>query len=243
MVLPDKQRPFLQALGIRRGDAVFFVGAGGKTSLIFHLAQEACQQGFRVLVTTSTRMFIPDSDQYDSIDLSGKLFSDRPVTEPGIYVGGLPDSVEGKMTGVRDDLLTYQQKKFDIVLVEADGSAGKPLKGWKNTEPVVTEMATKTVGLLDIQAIGKIIDESLVHRLDIFSLFTGCQAGKPIAIGHLLRVICHDEGLFAQALGEEILFINKVECDKDCRNVDKLKSQLENLKIIAGSVQQGTIYG
>ncbi len=233
----------MQALGIKRGDAVFFVGAGGKTSLIFRLAQEASQQGFRVLVTTSTRMLIPNPGQYDTIDLSGKLFSDREVTEPGIYVGGLPDSVEGKMTGVREDLLTYQQKKFDIVLVEADGSAGKPLKGWKNTEPVVTEMATKTVGVLDIQTIGRIMDERLVHRLDIFSLFTGCQTGTPITIGHLLRVICHDEGLFAQALGEEILFINKVESDEDCRNVDKLKSQLENLKIVAGSVQLNTLYG
>lgn len=242
MTDPNKQQLFLQAFGIRRGDVVCLVGAGGKTSLMFRLAQEARAQGLKVLVTTSTRILVPAPEQYDAIDLSGKLFSKQPVTAPGIYVGGLPDNAPGKMTGVREDLLAWQIKQFDLVLIEADGAAGKPLKGWKSTEPVIPDFTTKTIGIVDIQTVGRIISDSLVHRLDIFFELTGGQAGEPVCIGHLLRVIFHDEGLFAKAIGTELLYINKVESDTNRSNTDILRAQLENLKIVAGSVQQGTIH-
>jgi probable selenium-dependent hydroxylase accessory protein YqeC len=232
----------LEAFGIRRGDVICLVGAGGKTSLMFRLAQEARAQGLKVLVTTSTRIRVPDPEQYDAIDLSGKLFAEQPVTNPGIYVGGLPDSAPGKMTGVREDLLAWRKKQFDLILIEADGSAGKPLKGWKSTEPVIPEFTTGTIGIVDIQAIGQTISDSLVHRLEIFSGLTGGRKGEPVSIGHILRIISHDEGLFAQAIGTELLYLNKVESEHDHRNADILRAQLENLKIVAGSVRQGTIH-
>ncbi len=65
---------FLQALGIEKNDVVSIAGAGGKTSLMFRLAEEAKGLGFKVLVTTSTKIFVPDSTQYDRLDLSGTLF-------------------------------------------------------------------------------------------------------------------------------------------------------------------------
>ena len=235
-------QPFLRAFGIRRGDVVSLVGAGGKTSLLFRLAEEARAQGLKVLVTTSTRIFVPQPEQYDSLDLSGRLFSDTAITAPGIYVGGLPDSVAGKMRGVRDDLLAWQRKRFDLVLIEADGAAGRSLKGWNPTEPVIPEITTKTIGIVDIRTVGKIIDEALVHRLEIFSELTGANRGETLGIGHLLRLIFSEEGLFSKACGEELLFVNKVESAPDRRHADILRSQLENLKIVAGSVCEGTIH-
>lgn len=221
---------------------VSLIGAGGKTSLMFRLAQEGRAQGFRVLVTTSTRILIPQPELYDAIDLSGRLFSDQSITGPGIYVGGTTESVSGKVTGVREDLLAWQRKQFDMVLIEADGAAGKPLKGWKRTEPVIPENTTMTVGIIDIQTIGKAIDDSLVHRLEIFSELTGARTGEPVSIGHLLRIIFHDNGLFSQSIGTERLYLNKVESELDRQHANSLLAQLENLKIVAGSVQQGTIH-
>jgi probable selenium-dependent hydroxylase accessory protein YqeC len=266
MVSRSKKHSFVQALGIQRGDVVCFAGAGGKTSLMFLLAQEARGQGLKVLVTTSTKILVPDGDQYDGLDLSGKLFSSDSVVAPGIYVGGLPTPVEGKMTGVGLDLLSCQRQHFDLVLIEADGAATKPLKGWNSTEPVIPLFATKTIGIVDIQTVGSIICEALVHRVEIFSEITGCQAGEPVSTDLLCRMILHDKGLFSRSQGAEILYINKVESEADCRNVDRLRAQLKNLtptsgittfmkcflknkkkifkalKIVAGSVQQGTVY-
>ena len=242
MVSSCIENSFLEALDIHRGDVVCLSGAGGKTSLMFCLAGEAREQGLKVLVTTSTKIHVPDAELYDAIDLTGKLFSPGSVVVPGIYVGGLPTSVAGKMTGVGMDLLSCQRKYFDLVLIEADGAAGKPLKGWNSTEPVIPNFATKTIGILDIQTLGSIICEALVHRLEIFSEITGCKEGEPVTTDHLCRVILHDKGVFYQSKGVKILYINKVESVEDCSNVDGLREKFGNLKIVAGSVQQGTIY-
>lgn len=240
---PDKPL-FYNAFGLRRGDLLSLVGAGGKTTLMFRLAAEAKGLGLRVLVTTSTRILVPAANQCDALDLSGKLFADQTVTEPGIYVGGLPDSSSSlKMVGVRQDLLAWQRKRFDLVLVEADGSAARPLKGWRHDEPVVTDCTTATLGVLDIQTLGHKVDNALVHRPEIFSYLTGAEQGDTIALGHLLRLVIHNEGLFAKALGREMLFISKVETEEHRRNSDTLRSQLENLHIVAGSVVEGSIHG
>lgn len=210
---------------------------------MFLLARQAADRGWKVLVTTSTRMLIPSAGQYDQLDLSGKLFTGATVDAPGVYVGGIPDSAEGKMRGAREDYLSFQQKVFDLVLVEADGSAGKPLKGWNATEPVIPAATSKTIGVVDIQTIGETISNRLVHRLELFTRLTGGEPGEKVALGHLLRMICLDEGLFAQSLGEEILYINKVESERDRQQADILRCQLDNLKVVAGSVRQGTIHG
>lgn len=246
----SKPHSFIQALGIDRGDVVCFAGAGGKTSLMFRLAEEARRLGVKVLVTTSTKILVPDVDQYDALDLSGALFSPQAVVKPGIYVGGLPTPIDGKMTGVGMDLLSCQRKLFDLVLIEADGAATKPLKGWNNTEPVIPPFATKTIGILDIQTIDCIICEALVHRLELFSEISGCKVGEPVSTDHLCKMILHNKGIFSKSQGAEILYINKVESEVDLRNVDRLREQLKNnngifkvLKTVAGSVLQETIYG
>jgi probable selenium-dependent hydroxylase accessory protein YqeC len=238
---------FLQALGIEKNDVVAIAGAGGKTSLMFCLAEEAKGLGFKVLVTTSTKIFVPDSARYDQLDLSGTLFSGGAVRDCGIYVGGVPAPVAGKMTGAALDLLALRRKLFDLVLIEADGAAAKPLKGWNSTEPVIPLFTTKTIGVLDIQTIGRIIDVALVHRLEIFTGLTGGRVGDTVSLEHLARVVNHNQGLFTGAQGTKILYLNKVESAVDRSNVNRLRTRLQvkqkNLHIVAGSVRQGRIYG
>ncbi len=238
---------FLQALGVEKNDVVSLAGAGGKTSLMFRLAEEAKELGFKVLVTTSTKIFVPDRAQYDRIDLSGTLFSGGAVRDSGIYLGGTPAPVSGKMTGAVPELLASRRKLFDLVLIEADGAAAKPLKGWNSTEPVIPLFTTKTIGVLDIQAIGRIIDAALVHRLEIFTGLTGGKAGDAVTVEHLVRVVNHNQGLFKGAQGTKILYLNKVESAVDRSNVNRLRARLQaklkNLHIVAGSVLEESLYG
>lgn len=239
----SERQSFLSSLKIARGAVISLVGAGGKTSLMYKLAEEGKAVDWRVLVTTSTRILVPTPDQYDRLDLSGKIFSDCETLPPGIYVAGVPDTDPTKMRSVNLELLYYHLNRFDLVLIEADGSAGKPLKGWKPTEPVVPHFTSATIGIIDIQTIGKRIDETLVHRLDLFCLLSGSSEGEPLSLGHLIRVITQNDGLFRAAVGVEKLFINKVESLSDQQQVDLLRTQIENVEVVAGSVLQETIYG
>ena len=48
-----------EALGLRRGGMVSLIGAGGKTTTMFRLAHELREDSWKVLVTTTTKIFKP----------------------------------------------------------------------------------------------------------------------------------------------------------------------------------------
>lgn len=232
----------IEAFGLGKGGVASIVGAGGKTSLVFQLAAEARSLGFKVLVSTTTKMFVPDRDQYDYIDLAGHGFVGNAPQLPGIYVAGRPVS-SLKMAGISEDDLLEQSHYFDLVLLEADGAARKPLKGWLDTEPVVPACTTHTIGVVDIQTVGKIVDEDLVHRLDCFYLLTGAQRGESVTVEHLKKLITHEKGLFFHALGKKIVCLNKVESSHNQRNAALLKTLLPGRSVCTGSVRMKQMQG
>src|SRR5574343_211423 len=60
---------FLEDYGILwpKNSIVSIVGAGGKTTLLFWLANQFKQKGCRVLCTTTTHMQYPQFSQYDKL--------------------------------------------------------------------------------------------------------------------------------------------------------------------------------
>ena len=68
------EHSFLDACGLSEGAVVSIVGAGGKTSLMFRLAREVRERGKSCLVTTSTRILIPDDQSCEELDLSATCF-------------------------------------------------------------------------------------------------------------------------------------------------------------------------
>lgn len=233
---------FLQAFQITSGDVVSIVGAGGKSSLMYRLAEEARCSGLGVLITTSTRLFIPKPDQYDAIDLSGSAFSEISTNEAGIYVAGVPDSESGKMRGISAVQIDDCKNKFNLIFIEADGSARKPLKGWKDTEPVIFPQTTVTIGVLDIQTVGQVINNDLVHRLDHFLALTGSVEGQKVSLSHLETTVTDRKGLFSKAQGKQQLLVNKVESMEQRANAYKIREQLGEVQTVVGSVYRGIIY-
>jgi len=58
-----------ESLGIQAGEMVSFIGAGGKTTMLFHLAKELHQKGGRILVTTTTKIYKPTKPHVESLFL------------------------------------------------------------------------------------------------------------------------------------------------------------------------------
>ena len=240
--MSEKLSDFLTAFNIVKNDIISVIGAGGKTSLIFRLAQESRQRGFKTLITTTTRMLIPSAKQYDALDLSGTLFRDTDLSHPGIYVGGVVAEEQKKMAGSSPCCLENTLNRFDLVLIEADGAAGKSLKGWKESEPVVPRITTKTIGVVDIQTIGCHISHPLIHRLDIFLKLIDDIETKRFSVDHLCRVIGNEEGLFSKSQGEEIIYINKLESNAGRKHADELQAQLRQRNIVYGSIRDGSVH-
>jgi probable selenium-dependent hydroxylase accessory protein YqeC len=232
---------FLNALKISRGDIISICGAGGKTTLLYKLAVEAKSYGYTVLVTTTTKLFMPEDFRYDAIDLSGKVHFEPAPQRPGIYFCGTGKPNDLKITGISTVALQLSKEQFDLILIEADGAAQKRLKGWKTTEPVIHESTTKTIGIVDIQSLNQTISNRLVHHLELFCQITDSQPGATLTSDHLIRMISHKNGLFQHARGEQLLFINKVESEQQLAQARVVKQRIP-ITTISGSLQQGVIY-
>jgi len=200
---------------LNKNEIISFVGAGGKTTMMFKLAEEL-RQNNKVLVTTTTKIYIPLDDRYDFICTdSEELSSFIAKKENGIYILGLGVNSENKILGLSCKQLDELAPHFDYILIEADGAKEKQLKGWNEFEPVIYDKTTKTIGIIDIQAFGMVINEESVHRSEIFCEITGAKQGDTVNLEHLLKLIVHPKGMFKSARGEKILYINKVEGPND----------------------------
>ena len=113
------------------------VGSGGKTTLIKGLAAQYRSEGKTVLVTTSTHMFIEEdtllTDDADTII--------QALTETGYAMAGIPDGV--KIKALSQETFAAVCARADVVLVEADGSRGLPLKYPNASEPVIPDGADR----------------------------------------------------------------------------------------------------
>jgi probable selenium-dependent hydroxylase accessory protein YqeC len=202
-------------ISLVKKDIISFVGAGGKTSMMFKLAEEL-RHSNKVLVTTTTKIYFPLEDRYDFIctDKEG-LNSYINMKENGIYILGSSINIENKILALDETQLEEIAPYFDYILIEADGAKEKQLKGWNEFEPVIYRKTTKTIGIIDIKSLGMVISEDTVHRSQIFCELTGAKQGDVVKLEHLSKLVTHPKGLFKGAQGEKIIYVNKVETTKD----------------------------
>lgn len=187
----------IHAFEIKNKDIITIVGAGGKTSLMFS-ASSLLRIDFKVLVTTTTHIYVPDDKLYDEMIMlsdfennkisnkdenlnennEDKSFNEKYNKEKldyifrdnkrGIYLVGNNIINNCKIKGLTFEQLDKVIPYFDIVIIEGDGSKEKCLKGWNDSEPVIYPKTTKTIGVVDITSVGLDINEDNIHRLDRF---------------------------------------------------------------------------
>ena len=133
------------------------IGGGGKTTLMYHLASELRQQG-TVLVCTTTRIWPPAHLRVCTEE--GTLREE--LRRRGIACAGTPME-QGKLTAPAID---NWETMADFVLVEADGSAGRPFKAHADWEPVLPEERQATVLVMGADGFGKPISR-MAHRPEL----------------------------------------------------------------------------
>jgi len=203
------------------------IGGGGKTSLMYRLAQELSARG-RVICCTSTRIFPPEhlplSNGTDENEVSVLLQRHR------VTCLGHP-AERGKLSapGLPFERLT---KLADFVLVEADGSARLPAKAHLDHEPVIPADTPDVICVLGASAFGRPICE-VVHRYG--------QAGKLLQVEEdaIFTPELAGKLLQAEGLGTKV-FVNQVDSEQELPLAEELATHLA-LPLWAGSVQKGWI--
>lgn len=229
---------FVDILKLSKHEVISVVGAGGKTSLINYIANRY-RYNKKVLMTTTTKIYIPNKDVYDDMYIVGAKAGITIPKAAGVTVVG-KYIIEEKIVGVNFEDLKKLIPNFDLILIESDGSRRKKLKGWNNEEPVVYYNSTKTIGVLDITSYGMSIKDNNIHRLEELKKITDINNIK-ININNLVDVVLNKNGLFKNSYGEKILFINKVE-NKENEEVakiliQKINEHKHNLSIVYGSIK------
>ena len=248
---PQRMRRLLKAFALEENENVLLclVGGGGKTTTLFKLADclKAC--GKRVLVTTTTAIFVPEADRYDTLAL-GEFPKWNGVAEGTVTVAGRGISAEGKLLGMDPDRVDaiHQERKFDCILVEGDGSKRRPIKAPASHEPVIPGRTTHLVGVIGIDAIGKPADAGTAFRLDRFCEVTGLHPNEIIDVPAVCRLIVSKSGIFKSApeQSRKILILNKADTEKDLHKaravIRTVQGQVpDSLRLLAGSMRCGKV--
>ena len=133
-----------------------------------------------------------------------------------------------KIKGLNSQTLDKIAPYFDIVLIEGDGSKEKPLKGWRDDEPVVYDKSTKIIGVVDISSVGLEINENNIHRLDKFLNIINDKESQKVKLEYLKNLVLNENGLFKVSKGEQVLFINKVESSNNKKDAVLLIKKIKN---------------
>jgi len=223
---------------------VSFVGAGGKTSLLLHLARELATDERPVLVTTTTHLADPREEPGATVD-TVLLFpaleqagDDAPLPAPAPGVSLLvarPAEPPRKLKGIDPSHVARLASVWPVVLVEADGSKRLPIKAPLDHEPVVPGETGLTVGVLGLDALGWPMDERTVHRPERFAAVTGCHPGSAIGWDHVVALARHPEGLFKGARGARAVLLNKVDESPYLPSPGQLRALGADLVLLSGS--------
>ena len=196
---------------------------------MFALARYRAKRGSSVLVTTTTRILDPEAASEREGKSFGQVLRLADPTAPEsleriraagslIVLGSPGDAPDGtgdspKLLGVYPDCLETLARIFDLVLVEADGSKGLPIKAPAAHEPVVPPSATVVVGLVGLDALGAPLDGRVAHRSELLGPLVGCAPGEPIEVEHIVRLAASSQGLFkgSPAGAARILLLNKAD--------------------------------
>lgn len=191
------------ALGLEDARLISLCGAGGKTTLMFALAREFVARGERVLVTTTTRIARAEAAAAESGARGAVL----------LFFGATPDS--RKLTGIGPDRVNALKHsgEFDRILVEADGSAGRPLKAAAPHEPVIPSATDALITVAGLNGLGLPLQEANVFRAEVWAELTGTRLGSrvtPEAIACMARL---PGGFFkgSPPSAQRILFLNRAD--------------------------------
>ncbi|WP_326910105.1 selenium cofactor biosynthesis protein YqeC [Sedimentibacter sp. MB31-C6] len=234
---------------IEKGDVISIVGSGGKTTLMFQLAN-SLKNKYRVLITTSTKIFRPSVDKYDYIYTSFDDYKNNKVEyKSGITVVSKDYNYENnKLLGIDDNILKSIINDFDVTVIEADGSRNLPLKGWKNHEPPILSKTNKTIGIIPIDVLGKKISKENIYGYEEFQNFVN---NEDIVNKEIIGRICSSKvGIFKNSMGKRYLLINKADSDEDLKNAhylanylnDYIKGNPFDFKICISSLKNAIFY-
>lgn len=202
-----------------------FTGSGGKTTLAHCLAR---QLPGRVIFCTTTRIFpsaqMPVLCEAEAAELQSAL-----VRHHAVCIG--TPTEEGKLAAPK---LPFECLKSlaDYILVEADGSRGRPMKAHRDCEPVIPDGTARRIRLLGASGFGCVIREA-AHCPSLFAELAGSPE-EALITPELAAAVLRREG------GFDTLVINQIETAEQMRQAETV-ARLMAVPVYGGQVRDGVL--
>ncbi len=246
-----------EALGLGQHRTAYLIGGGGKTTLMFTAAHALAAAGRTVLTTTTTRILWPRPDESACV-VSGRGAAEllerlRPAFVAHRHVTAVapdPDQA-GKVAGLAPEVLDAlaAARVADHVLVEADGSAGRPLKAHLPHEPVVSAHAGLVIAVVGAGCLGAPMDDAHVHRAALLRERLGRPAEATVTAADVADILLHPQGWFERvAAGSEVIvLVNQADTPARLAAAREIAAALRErdragrlARIVVGDVRRGS---
>ena len=210
----------IESLGLNAKEVISLVGAGGKTTLMFRLAKELLLAGEKVVTTTTTKIFEPSSEETPCLFVHSDEEKLKQLALQHIdrfrHVTLARERLESrKLKGMSPDLvdLLCQSPEINVMIIEADGAAGRPAKAPREWEPVFPSQTTLVIGLLGVDGIGKELNEENFFHPEGISQLTGIPMGGQMTCEGMAILMIHPQGILKGAphLSRKVALINKMD--------------------------------
>ena len=201
------------------------IGGGGKTTLMYTLAEELESSG-RVVMTTTTHIRRPAHCE-TLMDATENEVRAALARCRILCVAGREEN--GKLCAPGLPLETLA-RLADYVIVEADGARMLPLKAHAPHEPVIPPCAQRVVVVAGIDGVGRPIRETC-HRSALYAQLAGADEDAAVTPEIAARVI-RSEGY-----GDRI-YLNKVESAAGYEAAQAMARHF-SCPVVAGSLHKG----
>ena len=198
------------------------IGGGGKTTLLSVLGRELSKRGRVVLCTTTNIFPCPEIPCAQTADELAHLAGERLICA-GTQVPGT-----GKLT-VPPVSIAQLAQEFDYVLVEADGSAGRPLKAHAPHEPVIPPEASNVILVVGVSGFGRPIREA-AHRPERYAVLAGAGL-EDLVSPAMAAAVARAEGL------HDRVYINQAETLSQLADAKRFAQDMD-CPVLAGSLQR-----
>lgn len=150
---------------------ISLVGGGGKSTLMYFLAEKCAGKGKKVLLSTTTHIYMPSQPPY-----AQTMEQVLALWQQGMFaVIGTPVPEKGKLAAPSQPFLRDAMALADVVLLESDGSKHYPCKVPKTGEPVLHPDSDMVLAVFGLSAIGRPLEEVCFRLEEAMALLDVAQ--------------------------------------------------------------------
>lgn len=210
---------FADAIGLRRGDTLALVGAGGKTTLTILIGLELLARGEPVVCCATTMTLLPAPHPrvrvvYAEHEDAAQAVAEAYASQQLPWVAGRPSDqhdpncrartrlaqpialTDAKIAGVSPAEIDRIRAALPqaILILEADGARHRWLKAPAEHEPQLPASTTILAPMAHLGVIGKPLGEEHVHRPERVARILGVALETPLTPKMVAAILTHPDG-------------------------------------------------